>query len=279
MLGLLLLQVLASCLWLGHSEVVNSFADCPEFFYAGTTPNDALHPQNPAWICQSYNDSYHYATLYDRDRRIPVYSAYKYQPGPAKRPPKYWCVEPQLINENELQNMEREVVLVEQLHRFTLEEIKKSQAVQVFEDYNKMTGLTHGHLSPNGHMDSKESKTATFTLTNIVPQDENLNSDKWSKYEAKTVPQMSQGCTTTYIITGAVPGNTYIADGRVNVPSHIWSAACCLVGNQPSKAWGAIAENDKNRVKKVSLGDLENMLGTLYRGRRVTLFNNACPRQ
>uniref|UniRef100_A0A8C0Z8J3 ENDD1 protein n=1 Tax=Cyanistes caeruleus TaxID=156563 RepID=A0A8C0Z8J3_CYACU len=257
MLGLLLLQVLASCLWLGHSEVVNSFADCPEFFYAGTTPNDALHPQNPAWICQSYNDSYHYATLYDRDRRIPVYSAYKYQPGPAKRPPKYWCVEPQVSDSFP----------------------GTFPSWDTLVDYNKMTGLTHGHLSPNGHMDSKESKTATFTLTNIVPQDENLNSDKWSKYEAKTVPQMSQGCTTTYIITGAVPGNTYIADGRVNVPSHIWSAACCLVGNQPSKAWGAIAENDKNRVKKVSLGDLENMLGTLYRGRRVTLFNNACPRQ
>ncbi|NWZ84245.1 ENDD1 protein, partial [Poecile atricapillus] len=277
MLGLLLLQVLVSCLWLGHSEVVKNFEDCLEFFYAGTTPNDALHPQNPAWICQSYSDTYHYATLYDRERRIPVYSAYKYHPGPAKRPHKYWYVEPQLISENELQNMEREIVLVDQLHRFTLEEIKRSQAV--LEDYNKMTGLNRGHLAACSHMDSKENKTATFTLTNIVPQDENLNKDKWNKYEYKTVPQMSQGCTTTYIITGAVPGNTNTADGRVNVPSHIWSAGCCLDGDKPKKSWGVIAENNKNRLKKVSLGDLENMLGTLYKGRRVTLFNNACPRQ
>ncbi|XP_014117853.1 PREDICTED: endonuclease domain-containing 1 protein-like [Pseudopodoces humilis] len=173
--------------------------------------------------------------------------------------------------------MEREVVLIEQLHRFTLEEIKKSQAVLV--DYEKITGLTRGHMAACGHMDSKENKTATFTLTNIVPQDENLNNDKWSKYESKTMPQMSQGCTTTYVITGAVPGNTYIAGGRVNVPSHIWSAGCCLVGTQPSKTWAVIAENNKNRLKKVSLGDLENMLATLYKGRSVTLFNNACPRQ
>ncbi|KAM4902031.1 endonuclease domain-containing 1 protein-like [Sylvia borin] len=276
MLWLLVLQVLSSCLWLGHSEVVSSFASCPQFFYEGTFPNDVLHPDNPAWICQRYSNSYHFATLYDRRRRIPVYSAYKYKPGAGKRPHTWWFVEPQLINKNNLKDMERESVLISQ-HKFTLDQIKDSQAV--LDDYNKTTGLDRGHLSPSGHQDGRDSKTATFTLTNIVPQDRKLNTGQWNVYEAKTMPKMSKGCTTTYVITGAVPGNSYVADGRINRPSHIWSAACCVVGTQPKKAWGVIAENDKDKVENLSLGDLEARLSTLYSGRTITLFNNACPRK
>ncbi|XP_063253172.1 endonuclease domain-containing 1 protein-like [Prinia subflava] len=276
MLWLLLLQVLASCLWLGHSEVVMPFASCPQFFYGGTPPNNVLEPKKPAWICQRYRNSYHFATLYDRDGRIPVYSAYIYQPGSGIGPESVWFVEPQLISKNNLNEMERESVLIDE-HKFTLDQIKDSQAVR--EDYDKMTGLSRGHLSPCGHLYSKESKMATFTLTNIVPQDTSLNNGQWNIYELKTMHEKSKGCTTTYVITGAVPGNTYVVEGRVNRPSHIWSAACCLVGTQPKKAWGAIAGNDQNKVENLSLGELEDRLRGLYGGRTVTLFNNACPRQ
>ncbi|XP_064277616.1 endonuclease domain-containing 1 protein-like [Passer domesticus] len=277
MLGLLLLQVLASCLWLGHSEVETPFAGCPQFFYAGHPPNDALNPDNPAWICQRFRSSYHYATLYDRDRRIPVYSAYKYQPGDGRRPSDCWMVEPQLIDNNvNLKEMERDWILIQE-KKFTLDQIKQSQAVPA--DYKELEGLDRGHLSPSGHQFSRESKMATFTLTNIVPQDSSLNKGQWNIYESKKMrtKTKTKGCTTTYVITGAVPGNTYVSEERVNRPSHIWSAACCLVDEETTKAWGAIAENDKNEVEELSLGELEERLTELYKG-EVTLFNNACPR-
>ncbi|NXD03999.1 ENDD1 protein, partial [Certhia familiaris] len=275
MLGLLLLQVLASCLWLAHTEVVTSFASCPQFFYAGTTPNDVLNPQNAAWICQFFSNKHHFATLYDRDRRIPVYSAYVYEPG-NKRPSARWFVEPQLMNKNYLRDMEREETLM-QKYKLTLEDIKKSQAVE--EDYKVLTGLDRGHLTPSGHMNDIKSKAATFTLTNVVPQDSSLNNGQWNVYEFKTMSNNAKGCTRTYVITGAVPGNTKVAGERVNRPSHIWSAACCLGKTGPRDAWGAIAENDKNQVENLKLGELEDRLTALYRGRRVTLFNNACPRK
>ncbi|NWZ89375.1 ENDD1 protein, partial [Nesospiza acunhae] len=275
MLGLLLLQVLASCLWLGHSEVVKSFDSCPQFFYARTFPNSALNPKNPAWICQRFRNSYHYATLYDRDRRIPVYSAYKYQPAEGKRPRGWWFVEPQLTGKSNLKEMETESHLIEQYH-ISSEDIKKSQAV--LDDYKGLKGLDHGHLSPCGHMVNDVSKMATFTLTNIVPQDSVLNKGQWGVYEHKTMIKKTKGCKTTYVITGAVPGNTYISEDRVNRPSHIWSAACCLGDEEPKDAWGAIAENDKNEVEELSLEDLEKRLTELYGG-PVTLFNNACPRE
>ncbi|NWZ68842.1 ENDD1 protein, partial [Acrocephalus arundinaceus] len=274
MLWLLLLQVLASCLWLGHSEVVTSFADCPQFFYEGAPPDAVLEPQNPAWICQRYSNAYQYATLYDRDRRIPVYSAYKYQPKSDKIHDPWWFVEPQLIDKSSLKDMERESVLIEQ-QEFTLDQIKQSQAV--FEDYNQLIGLDRGHLSPSGHQDSIDSKTATFTLTNIVPQDRSLNNGKWSVYEFKTMAIKSKGCTTTYVITGAVPGNNYVAQGRVNRPSHIWSAACCQK-NTIRRTWAVIAENNKNEVQHLTLGELEARLSQLYRKGTVSLFHSDCPR-
>nr|XP_026652811.1 nuclease EXOG, mitochondrial [Zonotrichia albicollis] len=158
-------------------------------------------------------------------------------------------------------------------HKFTLDQIKESQAV--LADYKGLKGLDRGHLSPSGHQCGKETKIATFTLTNIVPQDSTLNTGKWMAYECKTMPQKTQDCKTTYVITGAVPGNTYVSNNRVNRPSHIWSAACCLGKKEPKDAWGAIAENNKNKVEQLSLEELEKRLSNLYGG-KVTLFNNAC---
>ncbi|XP_064589246.1 endonuclease domain-containing 1 protein-like [Zonotrichia leucophrys gambelii] len=275
MLGLLLLQVLASCLWLGHSEVVDSFDSCRQFFYLGTFPNNALNPQNPARICQRFRNAYHYATLYDRDRRIPVYSAYKYQPVEKQRPRGWWFLEPQLTGKCSLKEMETESYLKEKC-KISSDDIKKSQAV--LDDYKGLKGLVHGHLSPTGHMDDDVSKMATFTLTNIVPQDSILNNGQWRVYEDKTMKKNTKDCKTTYVITGAVPGKTYVSDERVNRPSHIWSAACCLGDEEPQDSWGAIAENDKNQVEELSLGELEDRLTELYGG-TVTLFNNACPRK
>ncbi|NWW23339.1 ENDD1 protein, partial [Falcunculus frontatus] len=272
---LLLLQVSASCLWLGHSEVFNDFASCLKFFYEKTPPNNALEPQNPAWICQRYRNQYHFATLYDKTLRIPVYSAYIYQPGSSPKP-QSWFVEPQLIGKNNLKDMETESTLIKQ-HAFTLKDIEKNQAV--LEDYNNLIGLDRGHLSPSGHQNSFISKSATFTLTNIVPQDSSLNKGTWNTYEFKTMAAESKGCTNTYVITGAVPGNTMVKN-RVNVPSHIWSAACCVVGTTPVRAWGVIVKNDMNhKFPLLKLGQLETDLTKLYGGKQVTLFNSSCPRQ
>ncbi|XP_056369701.1 endonuclease domain-containing 1 protein-like [Oenanthe melanoleuca] len=275
MLGLLLLQVLASCPWLGHSEVVTSFEDCSQYFYEATTPNDILRPSNAAWICQRYRNQYHYATLYDRDGRIPVYSAYIYQPGPGSNSP-VWFVEPQLINQNYGKDMDTEES-IEDEYTINLEQIGQSQATN--EDYNNLQNLEKCPLAPSGQKTGDDSKWATFTLTNTVPLNSGLHQVGWRDYMEKTMAQKTQGCDTTYVITGAVPGNTNIPNGRVNVPKNIWSAACCLVGNNPTRAWGAIAYSERNHVEHVTLGQLENWLTNLYKGRMVTLFNNACPRQ
>ncbi|NXD44022.1 ENDD1 protein, partial [Copsychus sechellarum] len=278
MLGLLLMQVLASCLCLGRSEVVTSFKTaCTQFFYERTPPSDSLRPTNAARICQVYDNKYRFATLYDRTQRIPVYSAYIYKLGNGSRYDS-WFVEPQLINQTYSKNMDEEDSIIHKEH-ITSKEIGKSQAID--EDYRDLEDLDRGHLSPSGHQSDDKSSWATFTLTNIVPQDRKLHQDAWRKYEEKTMHNKNKGCDITYVITGAVTGNKKVPSGRVNVPSHIWSAACCLKGTNPMRVWGAMAENErnKNQVMNLNLGRLEKKLSELYGDKDVSLFNSACPRQ
>ncbi|NXA62430.1 ENDD1 protein, partial [Mohoua ochrocephala] len=274
MLWLLLLQVLASCLWPGHSEVFSNFSGCPQFFCGGIPPNNALQPASPAWICQRYKNRYRYATLYDQALRIPVYSAYIYEPGSGNRS-KTWFVEPQLIKANISRQMETEFTLMKQ-YKYTLNDIGANQAI--LQDYGNLTGLDRGHLCPSGHQNGSDSRASTFTLTNIVPQNKDLNGGTWNIYESRTMAAQVVGCDTTYVITGAVPGNMKVRN-RVSIPSYIWSAACCLVGTRPTKAWGVIVRNNMNNsFPLLTLGQLETDLTRHYNGIQVTLFHSACPR-
>ncbi|NWU87972.1 ENDD1 protein, partial [Onychorhynchus coronatus] len=277
MLWLLLLQVWVSCLWLGHSEVMDSFKNtCDQFFYKETIAKEGLLPDKPAWICQTLNDQRVYATLYDRKERIPVYSAYIYQPGSGKRP-KTWTVEPQLIRDDLPRDMETEVALREN-HEVSQNDISNSQAVKA--DYTDLKGLDHGHLNPSSHHDTQDSRWATFTLTNAVPQNSELNNGAWNVYEFKTMLKKTKDCQTTYAIVGAVPGTSYIPNGRVNIPSHIWASACCKTKHNAVIAWGAIAENNnQNEVEDLTLGELEEKLAKLYNRGPVSLFHKDCPRE
>lgn len=172
--------------------------------------------------------------------------------------------------------MEREWTLLNYFS-VSLEQLSKSQAI--LKDYKNLTGLNRGHLNPSSHHRDSSSRTATFTLTNIVPQNEKLNGGAWNNYEQQTMTRRTQGCNTTYVVVGAVPGNNYIAKGRVNKPSHIWSSACCEVDTNRRKAWAVIAENDKNEVQLLTLGELEDVLTQLYGRDQVSLFHRDCPRE
>ncbi|NWU87971.1 ENDD1 protein, partial [Onychorhynchus coronatus] len=272
MLWLLLLQVWASCLWLGHGKVVTSFNNtCDRYFYEKRNATEGLLPDKPAWICQTLNNQHFYATLYDKTKHIPVYSAYIYNPGSGNRT-QTWNVEPQLIRSNLSDNMQTEATLKNQFN-ISPKDIRDSQAVNA--DYNN-SGLDRGHLNPNGHQNTSISKNATFTLTNAVPMNVTLNRGAWKTYEQQTMRNKTINCQTTYVIVGAVPGNSNIPNTTVNIPSHIWASACCKTKNNTVIAWGAIAEN--NQVQNVTLGKLEKELAKLYNRGPVCLFHSDCPR-
>ncbi|XP_034958867.2 endonuclease domain-containing 1 protein-like [Zootoca vivipara] len=248
-------------------EVVQDFKNCLEFFLDKMPPGESLTPPREAKICQFYKNAYRFATMYDREKRIPIYSAYKCQPGKGHRY-QGWMIEPQLVDPTLGKGMEDE-----RETNVAAAGIKKSQAT--FDDYAQALSIEKGHLNPVSHQPDEDSRAATSTLTNIVPQFSKLNEDAWADHES-LIKKEAQACRDMYVLVGAVPGDEYISDLRVNKPSHIWSAACCVLDNQHRKSWAALAKNSENEVKGYSLETLQKILAELYGKKKVDLFNGSC---
>ncbi|XP_042326307.1 endonuclease domain-containing 1 protein-like [Sceloporus undulatus] len=266
------LPFLAACFLIpGKGEVVEDFKPCHEFFLDGVPPGDSLTPSNQARICQFYENAYRFATMYDSDKRIPIYSAYKCKPGNGSKIEK-WMIEPQLVEPSLGKSMEDENTT--QISRWQL---KQSQAVS--DDYRYLLNYTWGHLNPIEHQPDNNSRAATSTLTNMVPQFKKLSKHAWAKYENSIRDKAKQAhfCRDLYVIAGAVPSSdAYVSGNRVSKPSHIWSAACCVHEKKGRISWTAMARNVEDKVKEYPLNELQMELTKLYGKGKVDLFNSAC---
>ncbi|ROJ64364.1 Endonuclease domain-containing 1 protein [Anabarilius grahami] len=215
---------------LGAQARVTDDFECKEFFYKNTEPEGMN--QNAKKICQfmaSFGPLY--ATLYLVYQRIPLYSAYIFDPlcFTDSGRTNVWHLEPQLSQPQDLYYMVRET-------QKNKKEYKEKQAIS--DDYRD-TGYDRGHLYPNSFQYG-EGRMATNTLTNAAPMDECFNQNQWKKWENKLrtflrdTLRSDEDNATAYIVTGTVP-NPYqqipqreISDDpeRVTVPSHIWTAVC-----------------------------------------------------
>ncbi|KAK6467285.1 endonuclease domain-containing 1 protein-like isoform X1 [Huso huso] len=301
----------------GDTAVVNQFADnkeCEKYFFSKTEPV-GLNPTSLARICQTYRDRYnendhdrvYFATLYDRINRIPMYSAYILKISNGKND-QNWQIEPQLVDNNFEAAMATEDELKFEHKIIKDEDIKLHQAVN--SDYQKNSKIyDRGHLNPNGHHDMPGSRTATYTLTNIVPQTKLVNQQIWTDYETKLQTlQKNKKCKELYVVTGAVPSaNRWLMneknEKRVNVPSHIWSAYCCVDNNdEPLENGGRLLKNEvfdetygiskttsdkakkqrtknliHNELKSLSVPELQVQLKTLLKAtEKIMIFHYKC---
>lgn len=84
--------------WFGGlvlGEISNDFSQCLDFFYDKTPPK-GISAAGYQPICQRYNNQYHFASLYHRQYRAPLYSAYILSTADGKRPKSSWMYEPQV---------------------------------------------------------------------------------------------------------------------------------------------------------------------------------------
>ncbi|KAM4036016.1 endonuclease domain-containing 1 protein-like [Anomaloglossus baeobatrachus] len=300
-----------------YAEVLDSFNACLNYFYKGHIPSgfqgitksSLFDPNNlpdgikklgvdsvvsPAYICQRYLNAYRYATLYDRGRRMPLYSAYimNLHADLSKTCPrcKAFKVEAQLPYRNvESKEMTLYQDAKEALGKYNKknnieqresknrppELLQTSQAVD--EDYTN-TEYQRGHLNPCGHQTACEnSYNATFTLTNVVPMVPEVNNNIWSPYEKEMMKILADREDVIYIITGIVPGNVPIKKDGLSAPTHVWNAYCHVSKEGiPRKSGAALVENTK--VSKIETFDdvvafqtkMKNILGT------IQLFQKDC---
>lgn len=157
----------------------------------------------------------------------------------------------------------------------------------VDEDYwkQKKREWNRGHLFPNGHAPDEITAESTYTLTNTVPQNKQLNKGKWREMEQEVRSFMQTNCRDennpanilAYVLTGAVPSKNTLLNERVNIPSHMWTAFCCY--NTNTKAWEsqahwAVNTDLNNPIPEKTLEQLEEFL--LIKFKQSSLFNEIC---
>ncbi|KAE8619462.1 hypothetical protein XENTR_v10009795 [Xenopus tropicalis] len=292
--------------------ISENFTDCREFFYNQWFPDgfqnislphhfnctdlpdgiEAEELTSPAYICQQYDNKYHFASLYDRGRRVPLYSAYildrRSTDKPTNKRKKNFSIEPQLVYRGLDGTMLREhntkikIGIYNTDHGISEREEKNrpsylmptSQAVDA--DYYKNKHYDRGHLNPRGHHVDADKQNATFTFTNVVPMNKGLNNGNWNRYERRMMGN-ADGCTTMYVVTGIVPGNNWINNNRVNIPSHVWSAYCCVDNNaKPIRSGAGLVNNTKDMVYEMELNELQMQLETLLNATNIEVFQNNC---
>ncbi|KAB5586642.1 hypothetical protein PHYPO_G00004030 [Pangasianodon hypophthalmus] len=288
--------LLSALLSLGHGDV-GDFSPCLSFFYRARPPTGMTGTP----ICQRYKNQYHFATLYSRERRTPWFSGYVFSPAQGKRPRGEWKYEPQLANSKADGNM----VLFPIPPAKVDQNVVESQAVQ--NDYTNST-YTRGHLNPSQHHNDTVVRRATFTLTNVVPQQPASNDGPWANLETHVSKILKEYCLgKAYIVTGVIPyeKDRWLKDeGRVAIPEYMWSAYCCQNYSQdlPKSlndifpTFGAIGRNDPNStqeivpvdphkkkeergydVKAMPLSILEGHLKKRYR-MSISVFDQQCSR-
>uniref|UniRef100_A0A8C9X1R2 Endonuclease domain-containing 1 protein-like n=1 Tax=Sander lucioperca TaxID=283035 RepID=A0A8C9X1R2_SANLU len=283
--------------WFGGlvlGEISDDFSQCLDFFY-NENPPKGINAAGYQPICQRYKNQYRFASLYHRQHRAPLYSAYILSPADGKRPKSIWKYEPQLVFPRASSEMAHFDTPVDQ-------NVIESQAV--LDDY-KNSNFSKGHLNPSMHEKTNEDREATFTLTNIVPQRVGSNSGPWNTLENEVLNKFNRFCKgSMHVITGAMPyeSESRWINNRVSVPEYMWSAYCCpsYRSDLPDSVkpffptYAAVGRNDRNSgeeivpvnvkarasirgydVRRMSLETLEGILAQRL-AMPISLFDGEC---
>lgn len=132
-------------------------------------------------------------------------------------------------------------------------------------DYSR-SGYDRGHMAPAGDMKwDKQAMQESFYMSNICPQDHNLNKGDWNDLEIKT-REWARRYGKAYVVCGPIYQKgkkiKYIGDNRVAVPHAFFKAILIYQKNKPM-AMGFYFENKAGHQSLkdylVSIDELETM--------------------
>lgn len=84
------------------------------------------------------------------------------------------------------------------------------------------SGYDRGHVVPSGDRTNNEkNNSATFLMTNMVPQSPDNNRDYWRELEEYSRDLVEQG-NELYIIAGGYGENGKIGNGKISVPARLY---------------------------------------------------------
>jgi DNA/RNA endonuclease G (NUC1) len=109
-------------------------------------------------------------------------------------------------------------------------------AAQIFTSDYTGGGFDRGHMTRSADRTAANGdNAATFYLTNVVPQQADLNQGVWAQFENALADSTHNG-RAVYIITGPLftggqPAGTIKNEGKIWIPDHTWKIA--VIGPDP----------------------------------------------
>lgn len=192
----------------------------------------------PPRICGQQDDKYFYATMFDEDLGIAVFSA-------------YFLTEEMVDFDNYKPRHEHPW--------YPTPGIRKQGSLAMYRD---QVQYDRGHLVPSKtYSSSQERRDSTFTYTNAVPQDSSWNSGFWSTFEDRIRQYARKTCTklpgTLYLLTGTSFARIQKEDGNLRVfpnlpvkplqqiaiPNSLWTAGCCVRHEGISESFAVMGNN------------------------------------
>ncbi|MBD1804076.1 DNA/RNA non-specific endonuclease [Microcoleus sp. FACHB-SPT15] len=132
-------------------------------------------------------------------------------------------------------------------------------------DYSN-SGYDKGHMAPSADRTKNQAdNSATFLMTNIVPQAPDNNQGPWAALEDYCRELVSQG-KELYIVAGPFGKSKAIAQGKITVPTKTWKVIVVL---DPGRGIGGISAN--TRVIAVEMPNEPGIRNTDWRNYRVSV--------
>ena len=157
---------------------------------------------------------------------------------------------------------------------------------RVREGSYRGTGFDRGHLCPSAdRTNTPADNSATFLMTNMIPQAPNNNQGPWAALEIYCRDLVKQG-KELYIYCGGIGSQGFLDSGRVQIPEKTWKTILVLDAGEhdllritPSTRTIAvvmpnnnafIGKNDDWKIFRVSVDSVEVLTG-------YDLFKNVAP--
>lgn len=133
-------------------------------------------------------------------------------------------------------------------------------------DYNG-SGYDRGHLTPSAdRAKDPQTNSATFLMTNILPQTPDNNRDVWEGLEGESRRLVNTG-KELYIIAGGLGEKGTIGAQKISIPDSTWKVI--VVMDQPNLKASDVT--DKTRVIAVNVPNIQGIKDKTWRDYRVSV--------
>lgn len=214
------------------ATAVTRFAECRDLFAGGVAP---AVPQAPLLRELCYSE---FAVLHSGQTKTPVFVA-------------------QRLSRQSIQDAQGE----KRTNRFFADaRLPRAERAEL-SDY-KGSGYARGHMAPAGDMPNATAMAQSFSLANMVPQNQKQNSGAWSKIEQDTRLYVMRAKGDVFVITGPVfgPGSPSIGVNQVRVPTHVFKLVYDAKAQKAWAHWQANAQ-DARAGPPISYGELSGRIG------------------